>query len=79
MFFVENLNNELKRGCENEVRVGDGKLKINFARPYTGAKKGSCFRFLRGPPYMMQYVLLSILTPFFIEIDQKMSWCRPKN
>ena len=33
MFFVENLNNELKRGCENEVRAGDGKLKINFARP----------------------------------------------
>ena len=32
IFFFLNLNNELKRGHENEVRAGDGKLKINFAR-----------------------------------------------
>ena len=32
-FLIENLNNELKCGHENEVRVGDGKLKLNFARP----------------------------------------------
>ena len=26
-------NNEFKRGRENEVRAGDGKLKINFQGP----------------------------------------------
>ena len=31
--FLWNVNSELKRGHENEVRVGHGKLKINFARP----------------------------------------------
>ena len=39
---------------------------------YTGAKKGSCFKFLRVPLYLMQYGLLSILTLFFY-------WNRPKN
>ena len=32
-FFVENLNNELKCGHENEVWAGDRKLKINLAMP----------------------------------------------
>ena len=45
---------------------------------YTGAKKGSCFKFLRVPAFLMQYDLLSILTPFFIEIGQKMRRCPPK-
>ena len=45
---------------------------INLVVGYTGAKKGSCFKFLRVPAYLMQYDLLSILTPFFfIEISQK--------
>ena len=32
----KNLKSELKRGHENKVWASDGKLKINFARPYEG-------------------------------------------
>ena len=38
---------------------------------YTGAKKGSCFKFLRVPAYLMQYDLLSILTPFLLKSAKK--------
>ena len=38
---------------------------------YTGAKKGSCFKFLRVPSYLMQYDLLSILTPFLLKLAKK--------
>ena len=38
---------------------------------YTGAKKGSCFQFLRVPAYLMQYDLLSILTPFLLKSAKK--------
>ena len=38
---------------------------------YTGAKKGSCFKFLRVPAYLMQYNLLSILTPFLLKSAKK--------
>ena len=56
------------------------KRSIIVVVGYTGAKKGSCFKFLRVPAYLIQYDLLSILTLFFfIEIGQKMRQCRPKN
>ena len=38
---------------------------------YTGAKKGSCFKFLRVPAYLMKYDLLSILTPFLLKSAKK--------
>ena len=38
---------------------------------YTGAKKGSCFKFLRASAYLMQYDLLSILTPFLLKSATK--------
>ena len=36
--FFFNLNNELRCGHENEVRAGNGKLKISFARPNNTSK-----------------------------------------
>ena len=38
---------------------------------YTGAKKETCFKFLRVPVYLMQYDLLSILTPFLLKSAKK--------
>ena len=47
---------------------------------YTGAKRGSCFKFLWVPANLMQYDLLSILTPFFFftEIGQKIRKVPPE-
>ena len=53
------------------------KLSFTIVVGYTGAKKGSCFKFLRVPAYLMQYDLLSILTPFLLKSPQKWE-CRPK-
>ena len=48
--FWKNLNNELKCRHENEVWVGDGKLKFNFVRPNTHTttwNSGPTERFLK--------------------------------
>ena len=45
--------------------------KVLVVVGYTGPKKGSYFKFLRVPAYLMQYDLLSILTPFLLKSAKK--------
>ena len=43
---------------------------------YRGAKKGWCFKNLRGQSYLMQYVFLINLTPFFLKKKSVEKWDR---
>ena len=47
------------------------KNRVTLVVGYTGAKKGSYFKFLRVPACLMQYDLLSILTPFLLKSAKK--------
>ena len=55
---------ELTQYCKQRRHWIIGTFIMILVISYTGAKKGSCFKFLRVPLYLMQYGLLSILTPF---------------
>ena len=67
---MSQLMNTVGKDLDHE-RAKVGQHQIIIVVSYTGAKKGSCFKFFRVPAYLMQYDLLSILTLFLLKSAKK--------